>query len=105
EGDEVKAGTLLFEIDPRPFEHKVRYLEAKLVEARQQVKQLGADLAAAKAEHERRQAEAAYAGSVHRQEQAIFKTDSTTERRYLDAVQKNKASQASVQQSAGEVPR
>jgi multidrug efflux system membrane fusion protein len=105
EGDEVKKGALLFEIDPRPFEHKVNYLEAKLVEAEQQVKQLGAELAAAKADHERRVAEAAYAESVHRQEQAIFKTDSTTERRYLDAVQKNKASQASVQQSAEEVRR
>ena len=105
EGDEVKAGALLFEIDPRPFEHKVRYLQAKLVEAQQQVKQLGAELAAAKADHERREAEAAYAESVHRQEQAIFKTDSTTERRYLDAVQKNNASQASVQQSAQEVRR
>jgi multidrug resistance efflux pump len=105
EGDEVKKGALLFEIDPRPFEHKVHYLEAKLVEAEQHVKQLGAELAAAKADHERRVAEAAYAESVHRQEQAIFKTDSTTERRYLDAVQKNKASQASVQQSAEEVRR
>ncbi len=105
EGEEVKAGALLFEIDPRPFEHKVSYLEAKLVEAEQQVKQLGAELAAAKADHERRVAEAAYAESVHRQEQQIFKTDSTTERRYLDAVQKNKASQAAVQQSAEEVRR
>ena len=99
EGDEVKSGALLFELDPRPFEHKVAYLQAKLVEADQQVKQLGAELAAAKADHERRVAEASYADSVHRQEQQIFKTDSTTERRYLDALQKNKASQASVQQS------
>jgi multidrug efflux system membrane fusion protein len=105
EGDAVKAGSLLFEIDPRPFEHKVAYLEAKLVEAEQHVKQLGAELAAARADHERRVAEAAYADSVHRQEQQIFKTDSTTERRYLDALQKNKASQAAVQQAAEEVRR
>ncbi len=105
EGDEVKSGALLFELDPRPFEHKVAYLQAKLVEAEQQVKQLGAELAAAKADYERRVAEAGYAESVHRQEQQIFKTDSTTERRYLDALQKNKASQAAVQQSAEEVRR
>jgi multidrug resistance efflux pump len=105
EGDEVKADELLFEIDPRPFQHKVAYLEARQVEAEQKVKQLGAELAAAKADHQRRVAEAAYADSVHRQEQAIFKTDSTTERRYLDAIQKNKASQAAVLQSAEEVRR
>src|SRR5262249_14934386 len=39
------------------------------------------------------------------QEQAIFKTDSTTERRYIEAVQKNKASQAAVRQSASSVRR
>jgi multidrug efflux system membrane fusion protein len=50
-------------------------------------------------------ADADYAASVHRQEQAIFKTDSTTERRYLEAVQKNKASQAAVRQAVSAVRR
>ena len=36
----VKAGTILFEIDKRPFETKVRQLEAALVQAQQQSKQL-----------------------------------------------------------------
>ncbi len=105
EGEQVKAGALLFELDARPFEHKIAYLEAKQVEAEQQVKQLQAELAAARANHERVTAEASYAAAVHRQEQQIFKTDSTTERKYLDAVQKNKASQAAVQQSAESVRR
>src|SRR5262249_35813407 len=45
------------------------------------------------------------AATVHRQEEAIFKSDSTTERRYLEALQKNKASQAALRQSAAAVRR
>jgi multidrug resistance efflux pump len=105
EGDRVKAGTLLFELDASLFRQKVAFLEAKLIEAEHQVKQLEAELAAARAGHERAIAEADYAASVHKQEQAIFKTESTTERRYLDALQKNRASQAAVRQSADTVRR
>jgi multidrug resistance efflux pump len=36
----VKAGTTLFEIDPAPFRYKVNQLEAGLVQAEQQAKQL-----------------------------------------------------------------
>jgi membrane fusion protein, multidrug efflux system len=100
EGEEVKKGVPLFELDTRPFEHKVALLEAKLVETEQQVKQLYSQHAALKAEHERLSAEADYAREVHRQEQAIYKKDATTERRYLDALQKQKASLASVEKSA-----
>jgi multidrug resistance efflux pump len=105
EGDRVKAGARLFELDPALFEHKVASLEAKLIEVEHQVKQLEAELAAARAGHERLVADAELAAVVHRQEQAIFKTDSTTERRYLEALQKNKASQAAVRQSAEQVRR
>jgi multidrug resistance efflux pump len=99
EGDEVKKGTPLFELDTRPFEHKVALLEAKLVETTQQVKQLHSQHAALKAEHERLNAEADYARAVYRQEEAIFKKESTTERKYLDALQKHKASLASLEKS------
>jgi multidrug resistance efflux pump len=105
EGDRVKAGELLFELDPAVFEQKVAHLEAKLVEVAHQVKQLEAELAAARAGHERFEADAAYAALVHRQEDMIYRTDSTTERRYKDALQKNKASQAAVLQSAAAVRR
>jgi multidrug resistance efflux pump len=105
EGDRVQAGALLFELNPAVFEHKAAYLEAKLVEVVHQVKQLEAELAAARAGHERLVADADYAREVHRQENAIFSTDSTTERRYLEALQKNKASQAAVRQSASAVRR
>lgn len=105
EGDQVRAGALLFELDPAVFEQKAAVLEAKLVEAKHQVKQLEAELAAARADHERLVADADYAAVVHRQEQAIFKADSTTERRYVEALQKSKASQAAVRQSASAIRR
>jgi multidrug resistance efflux pump len=38
----VKAGALLFQIDPAPFQYTVRQLEAALVQARQQAQQLKA---------------------------------------------------------------
>jgi multidrug resistance efflux pump len=100
EGDQVKKGAPLFELDTRPFEHKVMLLEAKLIETEQQVKQLHSEHAALKAEHERLTAEADYARAVYRQEEAIFKKESTTERKYLDALQKHKASLASLEKSA-----
>jgi multidrug resistance efflux pump len=105
EGDRVKAGTLLFELDPDLFVQKVAYLEAKLVETQHQVKQLEAELAATQADHERVVAEADYAVLVQRQEQEIYKTESTTQRRYLDATQKKKASEAAVRQAASAVRR
>jgi multidrug efflux system membrane fusion protein len=100
EGDEVEKGTPLFELDPRPFEHKVALLEAKLVETEHQVKQLATQVAAQKAEHERLTAEADYAGAVYRQEEAIYKKEFTTERKYLDALQKHRASLAALEKSA-----
>lgn len=105
ENDRVRAGDLLFEIDPRPFEHKVARLEAALAEATQQVAQLESDLAIAHAEHQRLAAEEEYARAVHAQEEVIYKRSSTTERKYLDAVQKYKAAQAAVEQSRGAIEK
>src|SRR5437870_12219072 len=45
ENQPVKKGDLLFEIDPRPFEHRVAVLEAKLVDAIDQVEQMRTQLA------------------------------------------------------------
>jgi multidrug resistance efflux pump len=39
----VKAGTILFQIDPAPFQYKVNQLDASLVQARQQAQQLKAN--------------------------------------------------------------
>src|SRR5258708_25206886 len=94
ENQAVNKGELLFEIDRRPFEYRVALLEAKRVEAVQQVAQLEAELSAAKADDARLVAEEAYARVVHDQEKEIYKQDATTDRKYVEAIQKNKAAQA-----------
>lgn len=99
EGDTVRAGQLLFELDPRPFEHRVAVLTAQVVDVEAQVRQIEADLAATKAEQRQRAAEAEYALSVLRQEEVIYQKESTTERKYLDALQKQKATEAALEQS------
>jgi len=94
ENQRVHKGDLLFEIDPRPFEHRVELLEAKLVEAVQQVAELESNVAASEAEDARLLAQEAYARAVHDQETAIYQQRATTERKYLDAVQRYKAAKA-----------
>ncbi len=103
ENQAVSKGDLLFEIDRRPFEHRVALLEAKRVEAIQQVAQLESELSAAKAEDARLVAEEAYAQTVHEQEKEIFKQDATTDRKYAEAVQKHKAAQAALGRSRAQV--
>jgi multidrug resistance efflux pump len=105
ENQAVKKGDLLFEIDRRPFEHRVALLLAKRVQVVQQVAQLDADLSAARAEDARLVAEEAYARAVHGQEQAIYKQEATTDRKYLDAIQKFKAAQAAVERSRAQVKK
>jgi multidrug resistance efflux pump len=103
ENQAVKKGEILFEIDPRPFQHRVDLLIAKRVEAVQQVAQLEADLSAARAEDARLVAEEAYARAVYGQEQEIYKKEATTDRKYLDAIQKSKAAQAALERSRAQV--
>ena len=105
ENQAVKKGDVLFEIDPRPFEYQVALLEAKRVEAVQQVAELDSDLSAAKAEDERLVAEEAYAHVVNDQENAIYKRDATTDRMFVQAVQNYKAAQASLVKSRAEVSK
>jgi len=99
ENQAVHKGELLFEIDRRPFEHRVAFLEAKRVTAIHQVAQMESELSAARAEDARLVAEEAYARAVHEQEKAIFKQEATTDRKYLDAIQKYKAAQAALERS------
>src|SRR5262249_54223043 len=79
ENQAVKQGDLLFEIDRRPFQHRVDLLVAKRVQAVQQVAQLESEQSAARAEDARLIAEEAYARTVHEQEQAIYKQEATTD--------------------------
>jgi multidrug resistance efflux pump len=99
ENQYVTKGTLLFEIDPRPYEHNVRKLEAALVRAVKLIAQMESELQAAKADEARLAADEAYALAVHEQESEIFKRESTTERKFLDAVQKHKAALAALERA------
>lgn len=98
ENQAVSKGDLLFEIDPRPYQHQVELLTAKRVEAVQQVAQMDSELTAAQADDDRLLAEEAYAKVVHEQEQEIYDKDATTDRNYVAAVQKHKAAQAAREQ-------
>ncbi len=99
ENQPVKKGDLLFEIDPRPFEHRVAVLEAKLVDAIHQVEQMRSELVASQADDERIVAGEAYARAVQEQETEIRKQQATTERKYLDAVQKYRMARADRERS------
>jgi multidrug resistance efflux pump len=103
ENQAVKKGDLLFEIDRRPFEHRVNLLVAKRVNTVQEVAQLEADLLAAKAEDARLVAEDIYARAVYEQEKEIYKQQATTDRKYLDAIQKSKAAQAALERSRAQI--
>ena len=105
ENQAVVAGQPLFRIDPRPYEHRVAVLEAKLVLAKTQVTQLESELAAVQAEGGRITAEDDYAQQVFQQESAIFKGEATTERRFLDATQKRKIAQAARSKHAATVKK
>ena len=99
ENQPVKKGDLLFEIDPRPFEHRVAVLEAKLVDAIHQVEQMRSERAASQADDERIVAGEAYARAVQEQETEIRRQQATTERKYLDAVQKYRMARADRERS------
>ena len=94
ENQPVKKGDLLFEIDPRPFENRSALLEAKLADAVQQVAQMQSELEASRADDARLAAAETYAHAVQEQETEIFKQEATTERKYLDAVQKYRMARA-----------
>jgi multidrug resistance efflux pump len=99
ENKSVGRGDTLFEIDARPFRHKVAQLEAKLAFTATQVAQMETEVEASRAEEARIAAEEAYAQAVFKQEEAIFKQESTTERKYLDAKQKYQVAQAGRERS------
>src|SRR5262245_57231628 len=103
ENKAVTKGELLCEIDRRPFEYQIALQEAKRVAAVQQVAQMESELSAAKAEDARLVAEEAYARTVHEQEKAIYKQEATTDRKYVEAVQKYKAAQAALERSRAQI--
>jgi multidrug efflux system membrane fusion protein len=99
EGSVVRKGDVLFELDHRPFEHKVAMLAAKLVTARREVQQLHSQLAAEQAEHRRLSAEDDLAKYLNDRDNRIYEGGATTERKATTSALSYKASRAAVERS------
>ena len=100
EGGAVRKGEVLFELDHRPFEHRVAMLEARLVTTRREVKQLSTQLAAEEAEHHRLIAEDELAKYLHDRDNRIYEGGATTERKATTSALGYRASRAAVERSA-----
>jgi multidrug resistance efflux pump len=100
EGNAVRKGDVLFELDHRPFQHRVEMLEAKLVTTRREVKQLDSQLAAEEAEHRRLTAEDELARYLSERDFRIYQGGATTERKATSSALGYKASRAAVDRSA-----
>jgi multidrug resistance efflux pump len=99
EGGTVRKGDVLFELDHRPFQHRVDMLAAKLVTTRREVKQLATQLAAEEAEHRRLTAEDGLARYLYDRDNRIFQGGATPERKFTSSAQSYKASRAAVERS------
>ena len=80
----VKAGTILFQIDPAPYRFKVRQLAAALAEARQNVKRMQADYEQATAEVAGLTAQLRYQEQRLADTQRLTRTGATAEFREED---------------------
>jgi multidrug resistance efflux pump len=86
ENDTVRQGDLLFEIDPRPFEHRTAKLKARLAAVIKQVAQMESDLAALQADDVRMDAEMKYADAVHEIDRAAYVRDAISEEEMLASI-------------------
>jgi multidrug efflux system membrane fusion protein len=100
EGSTVRKGDVLFELDHRPFEHRVAILEAKLVTTRREVSQLSTQLAAEQADHRRLTADDELAKYLYDRDERIYQGGATTERKATTSALGYKASRAAVERSA-----
>jgi len=82
----VKAGTTLFQIDRRPYEYKVKQLEAALAEARQKVAQLKAAVDVAAAEVHSIQAQWERAEKRREDLETLVARQATSQFNYQDAL-------------------
>lgn len=99
EGASIHKGDVLFELDHRPFATKVALLEAKLVSATTQVKQLDSELAAEQEAHRRLEADNENNEYLYRTDRDIYKDDATPQRKFVNTMQNLKMSRASVGES------
>src|SRR5947209_6340903 len=91
EGQEVKKGQLLFEIDSRPFEQAVKQIEANIARDRAQLVQAEANLSRDKAQlantevQARRYADLAKEGIVSKEQNESYATTAGVQRESLRA--------------------
>jgi multidrug resistance efflux pump len=82
----VKAGTILFQIDPSPYEVKVKQLKAAVAEARQKVEQLKAQVELAAADVKALESQLDYAGKRRDDVEKLAQTNATSQFTLQDAV-------------------
>jgi multidrug resistance efflux pump len=84
----IKAGTVLFQIDPTPYESKVKQLKASVVEARQKAKQLEAQVDLAVADVKGLTSQLEYAEKRRDDQEKLARTSATSQFTLQDAVAK-----------------
>jgi multidrug resistance efflux pump len=84
----VKAGSVLFQIDPAPYEAKVRQLHAAVAEARQKAEQLRAQVDLAMAEVKGLKSQLDYAEKRRADMEKLAQTNATSQFTLQDAVAK-----------------
>jgi multidrug resistance efflux pump len=84
----VKAGTILFQIDPAPYDAKVKQLRAAVVEARQKVEQLKAQVDLAVADVKGMSSQLDYAEKRRDDVEKLARTGATNQFALQDAVAK-----------------
>ena len=84
----VKAGTMLFQIDPAPYETKVKQLHAAVAEARQKAEQLKAQVELAVADVKGLKSQSDYAEQRRADIERLAQTSATSQFTLQDAIAK-----------------
>jgi multidrug efflux system membrane fusion protein len=101
----VSAGDLLFEVDPRPYQHVLDKLDAQLLLTRLEVQAYEEAIDAARAEHNRRAADAAYARQYLNRIEPLLQKHYTTANDVYNARTQLQAAEAAVHNAESEVKR
>ncbi len=101
----VAAGALLFEIDPRPYQHALDKLEAQLVLTQLEVQAYDDAIAAARAEQSRHEADAAYARQYLKRIEPLLDKHFVTANDVYNARAQVEAQDAAVRNAESEVKR
>ena len=101
----VKAGDLLFVVDPRPYQVTLDRARAELAVVESQISAQQSAIAAAEAEVKRREAESWYAADYLRRVEPLLKKQYVTTDKVEDARSKQRAAAAAHEQARHELTR